>query len=70
MIILYYSSGEVTSSDIDQVTTAFFLSLVAGVVLATLVSTQYFPPRPEGSTFLRSRLHEGVNITFKNASQL
>jgi hypothetical protein len=46
------------------------LSRVAAVLgLAGLACAQ-LPPKPEGVTILKSKFHENVTISFKEASQL
>lgn len=35
------------------------------VLFGDLVSSQYFPPTPEGVTTVKSKFHEGVTISYK-----
>lgn len=41
------------------------LSLGLGLAFIEAVSAQYFPPKPEGVTTLKSKFHEGVTISYK-----
>lgn len=42
-----------------------FSVLVVNLLLTRSVTSQYFPPRPEGITVLKSKFHEDVTISYK-----
>jgi hypothetical protein len=51
---------------------AFVNMLVASVMLFGLLglASAQFPPKPEGTTVLKSRFHENVTISYKEVSIL
>lgn len=46
------------------------LVLALGTLAAAGITAAQFPPRPEGVTVLRSKLHENVTISYKEVRRI